>query len=103
MWTNFWSFNARYREAEPLDPPNIVLCTALTLLALAGLRRAFAGEVNAMPYAIALFFFPLVYYFTHPEDYYRRPIDPIFVVLAVFAMTTRFGRKSYKDRESVSS
>jgi 4-amino-4-deoxy-L-arabinose transferase-like glycosyltransferase len=88
MWTNFWSFSPRYREAEALDPPNIVLCTGLTVLALLGLRRAFRSGVDAMPYAIALFFFPIVYYFTHPEDYYRRPIDPIFVVLAVFAVTT---------------
>ena len=86
MWTNFWSLSERYRDAEPLDPPNIFLCTALTLLALIGLRRAFQSGIDAMPYAIALFFFPIVYYFTHPEDYYRRPIDPIFVVLAVFAI-----------------
>jgi hypothetical protein len=30
----------------------------------------------------------VVYYVTHPEDYYRRPIDPIFVVLAVYAVTS---------------
>jgi hypothetical protein len=85
MWTNFWSFSPRYLQAEPLDPPNILLCTSLTMLALLGLRRAFRRGIDAVPYAIALFCFPIVYYFTHPEDYYRRPIDPIFVVLAVFA------------------
>jgi hypothetical protein len=89
MWTNFWSFSRRYMEAEPLDPPNIFLCTALTLLALAGLRRAFQrGARTGVPYAIALFFFPVVYYITHPQDYYRRPIDPIFVVLAAYAVTS---------------
>jgi 4-amino-4-deoxy-L-arabinose transferase-like glycosyltransferase len=89
MWTNFWSCSRRYREAEPLDPPNIFLCTALTVLALEGLRRAFQrGASIGMPYAIALFFFPMVYYVTHPQDYYRRPIDPIFVVLAAYAITS---------------
>jgi 4-amino-4-deoxy-L-arabinose transferase-like glycosyltransferase len=89
MWTNFWSFRRRYLEAEPLDPPNIFLCTALTALALAGLRRAFRRSASTgVPYAIALFFFPLVYYITHPQDYYRRPIDPIFVVLAAYAATS---------------
>ena len=89
MWTNLWSFSRRYLEAEPLDPPNIFLCTALTALALAGLRRAFQrGASSGMPYAIALFFFPMVYYVTHPQDYYRRPIDPIFVVLAAYAVTS---------------
>jgi hypothetical protein len=29
-----------------------------------------------------LFFFPLPYYFTHPETYYFRPVDPLIVVLA---------------------
>jgi hypothetical protein len=89
MWTNFWSFSRGYLEAEPLDPPNIFLCTALTVLALEGLRRAFQrGASIGMPYAIALFFFPMVYYVTHPQDYYRRPIDPIFVVLAAYAVTS---------------
>jgi hypothetical protein len=89
MWTNLWSFSRRYLEAEPLDPPNILLCTALTVLALAGLRRAFQrGASIGMPFAIALFFFPMVYYVTHPQDYYRRPIDPIFVVLAAYAVTS---------------
>ena len=87
MWTNFWSFSRRYMEAEPADPANIFLCTTLTLLALAGLWRAFRrGVAVGMPFAIALFFFPAVYYITHPEDYYRRPIDPMFVCLAVFAV-----------------
>jgi len=91
MWTNFWSFSPRYLEAEPLDPPNIFLCTGLTILALAGLWRAFRVGVSAgMPYAIALFLFPAVYYFTHPEDYYRRPIDPIFLVLAAYWIASRW-------------
>jgi 4-amino-4-deoxy-L-arabinose transferase-like glycosyltransferase len=89
MWTNFWSFGSRYLEAEPLDPPNIFLCTTLTVLALAGLRLAFQRDASTgMPYAIALFFFPMVYYVTHPQDYYRRPVDPIFVVLAAYAVTS---------------
>jgi hypothetical protein len=89
MWTNYWSFSPRYMEAEPLDPPNIFLCTTLTVLALAGLRRAFQrGSGISVPYAIALFFFPVVYYITHPQDYYRRPIDPIFVVLAAYAVAS---------------
>jgi 4-amino-4-deoxy-L-arabinose transferase-like glycosyltransferase len=99
MWTNFWSFSRRYMEAEPADPENILLCTTLTLLALAGLRWAFRRSVAVgMPFAIALFFFPVVYYITHPEDYYRRPIDPIFVSLAAFAVLAwwqeRAGRRA---------
>ena len=39
-----------------------------------------------LPYALVLFSFPLIYYITSPEVYYRRPIDPFFVILAVVAV-----------------
>jgi 4-amino-4-deoxy-L-arabinose transferase-like glycosyltransferase len=86
LWTGFWSLSRWYLEQEPLDPPNILMCTSLTVLALLGLRKAFhAGVPVGMPYALVLFSFPLIYYVTSPEVYYRRPIDPMFLVLAVFA------------------
>ena len=91
MWTNFWSFDRRYLAEEPFDPPNVLLSTAITALALIGLWRAFQKRLAvAMPFALALFFFPILYYVTHMHDYYRRPVDPLFVVLAVFAVTSRF-------------
>lgn len=97
IWTGFWSLDRKYLADEPLDPPNILLCTALTVLAFMGLRRAFlAGAATAIPYAVVLLFFPLVYYITHPEVYYRRPLDPFLLVLAVHAITSR--RKFADDR-----
>jgi len=45
----------------------------------------------AVRYAIVLACFPAAYYFSHPETYYLRPADPIFVVLAAFACATWFG------------
>jgi hypothetical protein len=93
VWTNFWSFSDRYLQEEDLDPPNIVLCTILTVFALLGLRRAYREpSLVVVPYAIVLLFFPLVYYITHPEDYYRRPIDPIFLVPAVYEVMSRVRR-----------
>ena len=90
IWTGYWSFNKRYMAEEPMDPPNIFFLTVLTILALVGLRRAFRdGAHVAMPYLIVFIFFPLVYYITHPEDYYRRPMDPFFVILAAYAITSR--------------
>jgi len=87
LWTGYWSLSRWYLEQEPLDPPNIVLSTSLTVLALLGLRKAFrAGVSVGMPYALVFFSFPLIYYITSPEVYYRRPIDPMFVVLALFAI-----------------
>jgi hypothetical protein len=87
LWTGYWSLDRAYLSQEPLDPPNILFCTALTVLALLGLRRALGAEcAGTLPYALVLFSFPLIYYITTPEHYYRRPIDPFFVILAVVAV-----------------
>ena len=88
LWTGYWSLSRWYLEQEPLDPPNIFLCTSLTVLALIGLRKALRSRLPAaVPYVLVLFSFPLVYYITSPEVYYRRPIDPMVLALAVFAIT----------------
>lgn len=73
----------------------------MTVLALAGLWRAFRTDpASAAPFAIALLCFPLIYYVTHAEDYYRRPIDPIFVILAVYAVVQwREGRRFNQTSE----
>ena len=87
LWTGYWSFDRSYLSEEPLDPPNILMCTTLTVLALMGLRRALRADwAGTLPYALVLFSFPLIYYITSPEVYYRRPIDPFFVILAVVAV-----------------
>jgi 4-amino-4-deoxy-L-arabinose transferase-like glycosyltransferase len=102
IWTGFWSFNRAYLAEEPLDVPNIFLSTTMTVLALGGLRRLYltkAGSANevrvnaglAARFAIVLMFFPLAYYFSHPETYYFRPVDPLIVVLAAYFVTERFG------------
>jgi hypothetical protein len=90
VWTGFWSFDRRYLAEEPLDPANVVFCTILSGFTLFGLWRAFQRDwTAAMPYALVLLIFPLIYYVTHPEVYYRRQIDPLFVVLAVYAVVAR--------------
>lgn len=88
-WTNFWSVDFPRVADEPLDRPNIFFCTLLTILAVLGFRRAYrASRAATIPYAIALFTFPLVYYVTHNEMRYRRPIDPLMVVLATIAIAS---------------
>jgi 4-amino-4-deoxy-L-arabinose transferase-like glycosyltransferase len=95
IWTGYWSLKHAYLEQEPLDPPNIFFCSTLTILALFGLRRALRADcVGTLPYALVLFSFPLVYYITSPEVYYRRPIDPFFVILAVVAVMKNSGQCS---------
>lgn len=86
IWTGFWSFDKRYLAEEPFDPPNIFLCTGLTILMLIGLRRLWRSDwPRAAYFALVLFFFPSVFYVTHVEVYYRRQIDPLIVILAVLA------------------
>ncbi|HEV2400010.1 MAG TPA: glycosyltransferase family 39 protein [Candidatus Sulfotelmatobacter sp.] len=82
MWTGYWSFSREYLKDEPLDPPNIFVDTIMTILALLGLRRLFLRDTLGVRFLIVLFFFPLAYYFSHPETYYFRPVDPLIVVLA---------------------
>ena len=86
MWTGYWSLSSEYLKEEPLDPPNIFVQTTVSVLALIGLWRAFRANPSlAMRFAIVLAFFPAAYYFSHPETYYLRPADPIFVILAAYA------------------
>jgi hypothetical protein len=83
MWTGYWSFSHEYLKDEPLDPPNIFVDTTMTILGLLGLQHVFRRDPSlGMRFAIVLFFFPLAYYFSHPETYYFRPVDPLIVILA---------------------
>jgi 4-amino-4-deoxy-L-arabinose transferase-like glycosyltransferase len=98
MWTGFWSFDRDYLAQEPLDPPNIFLCTIFTVLALIGLWRAFRFEpAVAMLYALVLVSFPAIYYITSPEVYYRRPIDPLIVILAASLVPARKAKKQASE------
>ena len=101
IWTGFWSFGERYLKEEPFDIPNIFFCTGLTVIMLFGLRQAARDGLGvAIPYIIVFLSFPLVYYFTHPEDYHRRPIDPLFVVLAVYGVLS-MKRRLQAHRETL--
>lgn len=90
-WTGYWSFARQYLADEPLDPPNIVVTTALTVLAGMGLLRAFRARNRvAVAYLLVLIVFPLVYYVTTSQMPYRHRIDPLIVVLATYAASERF-------------
>jgi 4-amino-4-deoxy-L-arabinose transferase-like glycosyltransferase len=87
MWTGFWSLSREYLREEPFDPPNMIFCTTLTVLVLLGLRQAFQSAADyAVPYAVVLLAFPLVYYITHSDIAYRHPLDPEIVILGSYAV-----------------
>jgi hypothetical protein len=94
IWTGYWSFDRAYLKEEPLDPPNILVATTFSVLALLGLRRVFQlDRALAVRFAIVLACFPLVYYVSHPETYYFRPVDPLMIVLTAVALSGRSLRK----------
>jgi hypothetical protein len=93
LWTGFWSFDRDYLAEEPMDLANIPFATCTTLLGLAGLFLAWRGEpFEAIRYGGVLFVFPIMYYFSHPEPYDMRALDPIVVVLGVFAILKLLAR-----------
>jgi hypothetical protein len=66
----------------------------MTTLAFAGLRRAWRANPGlAVRFVVVFVFFPLAYYFSHPETYYFRPVDPLIVVLAAYFVAERFGSR----------
>jgi hypothetical protein len=95
LWTGYWSFNKDYLQMEPMDPFNIPFATALTVLALAGLTLALRrAPVEAIRYGGVLFLFPAVYYFSHPEPYHMRTLDPLMVILGCFVIASWRERKA---------
>jgi 4-amino-4-deoxy-L-arabinose transferase-like glycosyltransferase len=89
LWTGYWSFDRDYLAMEPMDPANIPFATCMTLLGLIGLFLAWRRKpFEAIRYAGVLFLFPLMYYFTHPEPYHLRPLDPLMLILGCYAIVT---------------
>jgi 4-amino-4-deoxy-L-arabinose transferase-like glycosyltransferase len=87
LWTGFWSFNPAYLSEEPMDPPNIPFATIFTLIGLTGLVLAWrAKPYEAVRYGLVLFIFPAMYYFSHPEPYDMRPLDPLLLMLGCYAV-----------------
>jgi 4-amino-4-deoxy-L-arabinose transferase-like glycosyltransferase len=101
LWTGYWSFSREYLKDEPLDPPNILVSTTMSVLGLLGLRRVFQRDrALAVRFAIVLLLFPLPYYFSHPETYYFRPLDPLIVVLAAVIIAGRRDTAALQPRAS---
>jgi 4-amino-4-deoxy-L-arabinose transferase-like glycosyltransferase len=95
LWTGYWSFDRDYLALEPMDPANIPFATCLTLLGMAGLVLAWRrNRFDAIRYGGVLFIYPAMYYFTHPEAYRMRPLDPLFVILGCFAILKWRGLRS---------
>ena len=74
----------------PLQTKLIVLGSCLfPLLSLLGLLFAHREQNEAaLPLALVMLFFPLVFYITHASTRYRHPMDPVMLVLAVYGLVS---------------
>jgi 4-amino-4-deoxy-L-arabinose transferase-like glycosyltransferase len=80
-WTGFWSLRSDYLAGEPFAFANIGFRTTLTVLMLAGMRRAYRlGREFIVPFVLVLFSYPVVYYVTHPGMQYQLALDPLVVI-----------------------
>jgi 4-amino-4-deoxy-L-arabinose transferase-like glycosyltransferase len=97
VWVGYWSLRPGYLSQEPTEVPNILFCTVLTVLAIAGFWRAFrtdpAIREDLIPFLVIPLMYPSVYYITHPVMGYRHPMDPVLVVLIGYLGCELAGRR----------
>ncbi len=61
----------------------------LSALAWTGMLLAlWRNGLDAVPYAIVMLVFPVVYYVTHTYNPYRHPMEPVMLLLAAYATVT---------------
>jgi len=102
LWTGYWSFGAEYLKMEPMDAFNVPFQSSLTLLALCGLWFAWKrARWESIRYAGVMFLFPIVYYFSHPEPYHMRTLDPLIVILGCYAIVGWRERSAEARRDGV--
>jgi hypothetical protein len=91
VWTGFWSIRLFY--VEPLSTLYTIMTTILTTFMLIALFKVWRSDKTiAIPYLLALFSFPLVYYITFAHAEHRHPIDTIIVILTVYGAKGFFAR-----------
>lgn len=72
--------------------PRFELWLPISLLAWLGAGLALWRKgLAAVPCAIVLAVFPLVYYVTHPWSTYRHPIEPVMILLLAYAVVSGAG------------
>lgn len=66
--------------------PDPVAWSFVSLMAWSGMILALRRKgPEAIPYAVVLLMFPLIYYLTHTFNSYRHPTEPVMFLLAAYA------------------
>jgi 4-amino-4-deoxy-L-arabinose transferase-like glycosyltransferase len=69
--------------------PETAVWLPLSVLAWVGMILAvWRKGLKAVPYAIILLMFPLIYYVTHTFNSYRHPTEPAMLILAAYAIVS---------------
>lgn len=95
FWVDFWfaPFEHDYTWISKPGLIGLILDSLLPFFALGGVVVLWQERNgSSLPIFILLLIFPLVYYITHPGFRYRRPLDPVLVVLAMIAFSRFFVR-----------
>lgn len=104
VWTGFWNLDPSNLQDEFHGFANVYLTLSLTATMLLGLWRAWRNSIALgdgaisgsssrqalLPYALVLFFYPLVFYLSSPTIRYRHVIDPEVVVLSALGLRSLF-------------
>jgi hypothetical protein len=87
-WLGVWDSPADLWASAPWYLKlTMIFSSIFALLSWVGLLFAFhTRNLFATPLAIVMLIFPLAFYLTHTSLRYRFPMDPVMVVLAVFAV-----------------
>ncbi len=66
--------------------PDPVVWSFVSLMAWSGMILALRRKgLEALPYAVVLLMFPLIYYITHTFNSYRHPTEPVMLLLVAYA------------------
>ncbi len=85
-WTGIWKFPPGLTLDET-GLLNVLMYSAISLLAFAGMRRAILDRREAAyPLMLVVLIFPATYYLTHSDLGFRHPIDPIMAIFLVNAI-----------------
>ncbi len=93
-----------FRAANSLLVRVVILCNAILTLGTALGALLLARSKNPFTFPLVVFpaLFPVIYYVTHPSLRYRHPIDPILILLSVFALATG-SSKLHRNAPTLSS
>lgn len=85
-----------FRRTDSLLVRIVILCNLLLTLGTISGVLLLARSKNPFAYPLAVFppLYPFIYYVTHTSLRYRHPIDPLLLLLTVFAVAACFSKLS---------